>query len=162
MMSGGYERIGVVSLSNLGAIRMLTSDRDGLWEHLDPCWSRDGTRICYSAFNGIWLVPAEGGKAKQITSGEASEGQACWSFNGKYIYFTRTVGSMKSLWRRDVRKGREQRVTLGIGPESHPSISRDGSRLAFTTSVSRKRLVLVDRRDGTRSELAGVCGVEMP
>jgi Tol biopolymer transport system component/C-terminal processing protease CtpA/Prc len=59
---------------------------------IDYEWSPDGKWIAYTTRTGsssynIWVIPAEGGEAKNITQLSAFHSQPTWSVDGKYIYF---------------------------------------------------------------------------
>ena len=54
----------------------------------DFCWSPDGVRIAFVAGGNIWIVPVAGGKAKQLTAHQWSDGSPRWSPDGTRIAFT--------------------------------------------------------------------------
>jgi Tol biopolymer transport system component len=141
----GYLRIGVAPLSDPSQVRILTGDQDGFWDHEDPAWSPDGQTICYTSRHGLWLVPSSGGKAWQLTTDGELDLTPVWSPDGRRIYFASNRGSTLALWRMAAGRGTPERITMGMGPESHPSISRDGSRLAYSTEAIRRGLVILDR-----------------
>jgi Tol biopolymer transport system component len=79
----GRFQIYVRQLTPGGDEIQLTSD-DG--ENLQPAWSPDGTRIAYysHARDGIWIAPAFGGVARQLTTFGSDP---AWSPDGQRIAF---------------------------------------------------------------------------
>jgi len=157
----GYSRIGVASLENPGKPRILTDDDDGPFGHSDPVWSPDGKSICYSTWHNLWSIPVAGGAARPLTGDGEYDADPYWSFSGRFIYFTSYRGGTTALWRQSVTRGAAQRLTLGTGTECHPSLSRDGVRLAYSTGGPQTRLVLRTRSSGNETELSRVAGDQM-
>jgi tricorn protease len=67
-------------------------DTPGWQDGGDVAWSPDYKWIAYSwrEVNGavnLWIIPAEGGKAINVTKLNASHGQPVWSPDGKYLFF---------------------------------------------------------------------------
>ena len=59
---------------------------------IDYEWSPDEKWIAYTTRTGsssynIWIIPSEGGEAKNITQLSALHSQPTWSVDGKYMYF---------------------------------------------------------------------------
>ena len=148
----GFLRVGVASLSNPADYRILTDDRDGLWDHNGPAWSPDGKQICYWTRHGLWTVPFAGGPARRLTSGTDQDFNPVWNHTGRYVYFSSYRGGTLAIWRVEVsRDGQPERVTMGTGPESHPTISRDGRRFGYATGMVGNQGVLLERQSGKRS-----------
>ena len=150
----GYTRVGVALLSDPSGPRILTGDQDGFWDHEDPTWSPDGQTICYASRHGLWLIPASGGKARPLTAGGELDFEPVWSPGGRRIYFASHRAGTLALWCIAPGGGTPERVTMGMGPESHPSISRNGSLLAYSTETIRRGLVSLDRVRGTEAVLS--------
>jgi len=53
-------------------------------------------------------------------------------------------------------------MTMGTGPETQPSVSRDGSRLAYSTYYKNPDIALFDRVTGVRRRIGGVRGEAEP
>jgi Tol biopolymer transport system component len=73
-----------------------------------PSWSKDGKWI-YSASGinpNVWKVPAQGGRAIQITKNGAFSARE--SPDGQYLYYTKSDGP--GIWRVPVSGGQETRV----------------------------------------------------
>jgi Tol biopolymer transport system component/predicted Ser/Thr protein kinase len=146
--TNGCLRIGVAALSNPSDCRILTGDREELWHHWDPAWSPDGKQICYWTRHGLWTVPAAGGSAVHLTAATEQDFEPAWDPAGRYIYFSSFRGGILAIWRVGVHGGEPERVTMGTGPESHPTISSDGRRFGYATGINGLSGVLLERRSG--------------
>ncbi len=153
--SSGYLRIGVTSIGNPGGdVKLLTDDKDGLWDHSNPTWSPDGAEICYSTRHGLWIVPVSGEAAHSLTSDYELDFEPAWSHKTPYIYFSSYRGGTLAIWRVLSRGGKPERVTMGTGPESHPSLPWDGRHLVYTNGTQSQECVLLDRTSGKTSVFA--------
>jgi Tol biopolymer transport system component len=148
----GLRRIAVAPLSDTGAARVLTTDRDGLWDHRTPAWSPDGRTICYSGQRDLWVVPAAGGPAARFTTDDQYDSTPVFSPRSGFLFFSSYREGTNAIWRVAQTGGRPVRVTLGVGPEVQPSLSLDGTRLVYSTFSTNSDLVIVDR--ATRAEHA--------
>ena len=132
---------------------VLTDDDDGLWDHDDPAWSPDGREICYSAWDGLWLVPAAGGAARRLMISSDHGGEPNWSSDGKHVYFVSTRGGQPAIWQVPAKGGAPVRVTTGIGLERTPSVSDDGRRLVFSTATANISVYELDLANGRQNQL---------
>ena len=158
---GSFSRIWVAELGAPQSARRLTSDADGVWNHLRPAWSPDGRTICYQDNNDLWLVPAEGGKARHLTTDDPADADPIWSPDGRHIYFDSLREEGYSIWRMKVGGGGLQRVTLGTGAERKPSLSKDGRCLAYCTT-GRETCSFVDRKTGERTVFSSGTATSQP
>ncbi len=160
--AAGQFRIGVAPLGDPGRATILTGRNDGLWDHLHPAWSPDGTTICYEDFRDLWVVPAAGGKPSRLTNDHAWNLEPAWSPDGRAIYFSSYREGTHALWRIPASGGKPGRITSGMGPEGHPSVTRSGSRLAYTTYVSEFTLTILDLHSGRRTRLPSLLRANGP
>ncbi len=146
---GGYRRVAVAPVDDPGNVRFLTGDADGKWEHSRPAWSPDGQTICYDAWDGLWLVPAHGGKPQRLTTADArNDAEPAWSTDGRFVYFMSMRDRQAALYRIGRDGGTRQRVTLGSGTEATPRVSPDGRFIAFTTAATTLDLAIQDLSTG--------------
>ena len=139
---GESKWIAVARLDTPGRTRVVSKTGSGLYEHHHPTWSPNGRLICYSAADGLWAVPADGGTARQITHG-AADSHPAWSASG-YVYFSSRRSGMWQIWRVSATGGDAQPVTAGLSTERQPMLSRDGRYLAFSASASTAQVVVRD------------------
>jgi Tol biopolymer transport system component len=115
--------------------------------NFEAAWSPDGKMIAYYSKRrgGIWVVPAQGGNAKQLTEFGS---YPAWSPDGAFIAFQSSgisddLGAMGSgalwnttLWTVPSQGGEGKQITqAGNPPGGHgnPSWSPDGRHITFTT-----------------------------
>jgi Tol biopolymer transport system component/DNA-binding winged helix-turn-helix (wHTH) protein len=137
---GSFE-IFLKQLTPGGRTVQLTNDGG---RNMQPAWSPDGTSIAYysQAKGGLWLLPALGGVARQLTTFGSSP---AWSPDGTQIVFeseglrdsnaTANVSySGATLWIVNVKDGELRRLTLVDKPggaHNAPIWSPDGKSIVF-------------------------------
>jgi Tol biopolymer transport system component len=149
----GKLRIFVAPLADPESARMITGDGDGDWNHEQPSWSPDGTRVAYAAQRDLWLVPASGGGARRLTTDGEYDRDPAWSPTGRFVYFSSYREGTEALWRVAANGGRGVRVTPGTGPEIHPSVSGDGTRLAYSTRPNTSDIVVHELANGNERRI---------
>jgi Tol biopolymer transport system component len=99
-----------------------------------PSYSSDGRWLVFQNGDAVCLVPATGGEAHQIASGE----RPTWGPESKSIVFTSCEpGKNRTLWQVpfDPGNGRllgePQPITFGGGPDVGAAVSRDGRSIVF-------------------------------
>lgn len=127
-----------------------------------PALSPDGNAIAFihaeeGPLGNLWLIPTDGGEARQLTTPETAGGYAnapAWSPDGRYIvYSVNPESGDEHLWRIDVDTGDAAALTAGPGGASNPVLSRDGRRLAYTATRTIWRLTRIDPQSGDRSSI---------
>ncbi|HTY64327.1 MAG TPA: protein kinase [Acidobacteriota bacterium] len=142
----GFLRIGVASLNNPADCKIVTGENAQSWDHQNPAWSPDGKNICYWTRHGLWLVPVAGGPSIRLTSDTEQDFEPVWDPGGRYIYFSSYRGGTLAIWRVGAHGGQPERITMGTGPESHPTISSDGKRFGYATGIAGHYGILLNRR----------------
>ncbi len=100
----------------------------------------DGQGVLKPGAPKIFVVPAEGGAARQLTFGRYhDEGPLSWSPDGATIYFSadRTPGWERNAQESEVHAldaatGAIRTLTARKGPDGEPVASPDGARIAYT------------------------------
>ncbi len=99
----------------------------------------DGRGYLSPGFTHIFVVPAEGGTARQLSSGDFNHGGSLsWSPDGENIYFS---ANRNEDWEYDFRNSEvyQLRVADGTitaltdrqGPDNSPAVSPDGKTIAY-------------------------------
>ena len=99
----------------------------------------DGRGYIPPGFSHLFVIPADGGAYRQITSGDFQHrGPLSWSPDGREIYFS---ANRNPDWEYDFRNsdiyavsvsgGAIRTLTARSGPEEEPVVSPDGTYIAF-------------------------------
>jgi Tol biopolymer transport system component len=114
-----------------GAMRQIsTGPIDGA-----PCWSPNGESIAFvsnrSGSFDIWVVPAEGGEAKRLTSSPELDHSPRWSPDGSKIAFHSRRTGNSDIFVMPAEGGDAERLTHGAATDQYPSWSPDGRWVLF-------------------------------
>jgi eukaryotic-like serine/threonine-protein kinase len=117
-----------------GKTEVLVKSEGG--EAHDPAYSPDGQWVAYYKQNGndrkIWVIPAAGGEARQITFGVGEDSHPSWSPDGKWIYFGRNHQDIFVV----PFAGGEPRALTNYHSFSilldYPVVTADGKKIIFT------------------------------
>ena len=100
-----------------------------------PRWLRqnaispDGSQVAFVYQGDIWLVPAKGGEAVQLTTNPAHDTEPCWSPDGKTVVFASYREGQKDLWAVSADGGHPKRLTDYGGAQTPHAVSSDGQIL---------------------------------
>lgn len=111
-----------------------------------PALSPDGRRIVYQRKffdamkdrrrSNLWLVDADSGKQRPLTSGAASDGAAVWSPSGDRIAWVSDRDGSTQVWVRWMDSGQQSPISRLTEAPSGLTWSPDGRWLAFTMHVA--------------------------
>jgi len=126
------------------------SDADTItWGATDPSWSPDGARLAFSLFGSVWIVSAEDGEARQLTSSPGYHAHPAFSPDGKRVAFLRGEaprGSLPNISGNlvlvDVETGREEEIRTPYPVSGTLAWSPDGTRIACALTVSNAGALL--------------------
>ena len=97
-----------------------------------PVISPDGTQIAFAAVGDIYVMPASGGPATNLTKDEALDTDPSWSPDGGSLVYSSDKNSPHlQLWIRDMKSGVSRKVTNITTQPQAASFSPDGKRLVF-------------------------------
>lgn len=102
-------------------------------------WRRDGGGLVKPGYNHIFVIPANGGSPRQLTSGEYNHnGPLAWSPDGEHIIFSANKGEdweydpvESELWELNVQTRETKQLTDRDGPDYSPALSPDGETIAW-------------------------------
>jgi Tol biopolymer transport system component len=100
-----------------------------------PTWSPDGKNIAFdSAKSGNWdvyVVSAEVGLVRRITTDPAEEGSPSWSRDGRWIYFGSNRSGSYQVWKVPSERGQAIQITKDGG--YYAQESADGQFVYYLT-----------------------------
>ena len=131
----------VADNTDLDNARPITSGAERYDGYSGISWTPD-SRIVFSSQAGgeqnIWMIGADGGGSKQISSSARRNRTPVVSPDGRYIVWQSNRGSGLTIWRMDIDGGSLKQLTEG-GSDYEPQISPNGKWVLFSR-VSPGRL----------------------
>lgn len=101
-----------------------------------PALSPDGRQIAFSAFGDLWVVSAEGGRARALTRDEFHETRPVWSPDGRTLVYASDRHGNYDLFRVPAEGGPETRLTFHSAGDHPWDFLPDGNRVLFTSGRS--------------------------
>ena len=101
-------------------------------------WSPDGKELAYCASrNGnfdVYVIPAEGGEEKRLTTAEGLDDGPEYSPCGQYIWFNSVRSGLMQVWRMKADGSEQTQMTFDETRNSwFPHVSPDGKWVIFIT-----------------------------
>lgn len=129
----------------------------------------DGQGFLEQGQKQIFVIPAEGGTPRQLTTGSyANAGPLVWSHTGDRLFFSSDRVSdweyrpqESDIYSVAITTGAIEQHTTRVGPDNVEALSPNGHYLAYTgynarqTGYNNNELYLLDLRDGSHRKLSG-------
>jgi dipeptidyl aminopeptidase/acylaminoacyl peptidase len=113
------------------------NDPGGAWAINTAAWSPDSNTLAVvlqeTHWDKLWLIPAKGGKPRELTFGTGEDEQPLYSPDGKWIVFesNRDLPEQRHLWIVPATGGEPHRLTKLNGFEAEPDWSEDSQSITF-------------------------------
>ncbi len=98
-----------------------------------PAISPDASQLVFTYHGDLWLVPATGGTARQLTSHPAWDSAPVFSPDGKKIAFASDRYGQLDVFVMDTAGGDARRLTFNSADDLPASFSPDGGKIYFTS-----------------------------
>ncbi len=112
----------------------LTAQEAAKWLRY-PSISPDGTTLAFCYKGDIYTVPAQGGKATQLTTHAAYDYQPVWSPDGKTLAFASNRYGNFDIYTVSSQGGTPVRLTYWSGGEIPMAFSNDGSQIYYSSML---------------------------
>ncbi|WP_248342925.1 hypothetical protein [Anaeromyxobacter paludicola] len=132
----------------------------------DPVFSPDGKELAFAGLTergqqDVYVVPVEGGTARQLTDDDYAERDLAWGADGITCSSDATDHGRFNLFRIDPKDGRRTRLTTAAVNDRYPRPQADGSLLFSSDRGGRTDLYLL--KDGQARRLTEFAtGVQSP
>jgi acylaminoacyl-peptidase len=124
----------------------------------------DGEGYLPASFNQLFVIPTDGGAARQLTHGDFDQdGPPAWSADSSAVYISANRRPDvdyepldSEIYRVDLADGSMHALTDRRGPDTHPVVSADGKHIAYLgfddqrLGYQRTQLYVMDA-DGSHS-----------
>lgn len=102
-------------------------------------YRRDGGGYVQDGYRHLFVISAEGGTARQLTSGSHQFSSPSWAPDGNHIIYTVNKSddaeldpNNEQIFQQNISTGETKQLTNQRGPFNAPKISPDGKYIAYT------------------------------
>ncbi|MDX5482999.1 MAG: amidohydrolase, partial [Hymenobacteraceae bacterium] len=125
---------------------------EGSWLSLDV--SPDGGKIIFDMLGDLYLLPINGGKAEQLTSGMAFDTQARFSPDGKSIVFISDRDGADNVWTMDLATKKPKQISTSKNENYQAAEwTPDGEYLIASKGRRNLKLHLYHKDGGSGAQL---------
>ena len=132
----GHRQLWVANRDGSGSKRL--TNFEGGWLG-SPSWSADGQWITFDATRNkawnLYIVPANGGPIRPLTSDAFNNVRPSWSLDGQWIYFGSDRTGNWQIWKIPSAGGTAEQVTRGGGME--PVVSPNGRSVYYAKQAEQ-------------------------
>jgi len=114
------------------------NDPGGAWAVNTAAWSPDSKTLAVvlqeTHWDKIWLIPASGGKPRELTFGQGEDEDPVYSSDGRWIAFlsNRDFAEQRHIYLVSANGGEPRRLTHLDGIEGEPRWSTDSGSIHFS------------------------------
>lgn len=129
----------------------------------------DGSGYIEPGFSHLFVIPSEGGSARQITKGDVHHrGTPNWTKDGKSLVISSNLSEKWEYeWRNseiysiDINTGKSTSLTSRNGPDRSPAISPNGKKILYVgyddkVQTNQNTLVYVMNIDGSENKQVNI------
>ncbi len=115
-------------------------------------------QIVFVYANDLWIVSAEGGDAKRLTSNEGQESNPHFSPDGKYIAFTGQYDGNTDVYLIPTEGGQPERLTWHPGQDNVTGWTPNGESILFSSSreavpTLESKIYMINKKGGMEEAL---------
>ena len=141
----GKTRLATMSLSQATIVseeNISWLSEDSEYQFETPRFSPDGQKIVVSVrqpdgYKDIWILDSRSNKLEGLMHDRAIDGGAVWSADGRSIYFSSDRSGIFNLYQYDFASKQISQVSNVLGGAFMPTVTPDGSVIAFANYSSR-------------------------
>jgi hypothetical protein len=133
-------RLAFLDLATLDVTEVAPASR--LSQVYTPRWAPDGKRVAYSGwreggYRDVYVYDRESRVTTRITADRFMDLSPTWTPDGRYVIFTSDRDDIYNLYAYDTEDGSVNQVSNVLGGAFEPSVSHDGTRIAYVGFSSR-------------------------
>ena len=136
-------RLLAILLMILFGLQLTANSQQPIANSQHPLWMRynvispQGDKIAFTYKGDIYVVDAEGGTARQLTTNSSYDFNPIWSNDGKYIAFASDRNANFDIYTVSVNGGVAKRVTTNSASEIPLAYSPDNSMIYYSANIQK-------------------------